>query len=158
MSKDCNRDSKLIRNIVIDDNVLPPVYIINSNNKKIYILILSLMVMFLSVSGAFLFAKKDKVPTVNDVALQSIDILSYDATKNIVELSVQPSSKQEECFFDVEGKERVFGKIVDGKCVLNVSMDSGDITFINEYELSSKSFELNDYVVAVNEKTNIIYL
>jgi hypothetical protein len=157
MSKDCNRDGKLIRNIVIDDNALPPVYIINSNNKKIYILILSLMVMFLSVSGAFLFAKKDKVPTVNDVVLQSIDILSYDATKNIVELSIQPSSKQEECFFDVEGKERVFGKIVDGKCVLNVSMDSGDITFINEYELSSKSFELNDYVVAVNEK-NKYYL
>ena len=50
------------------------------------------------------------------------------------------------------GKDRVIGKIAEGKCILSITMDSGDVTFVNEHDLISKSFEITDYVVDVNEK------
>ena len=91
-------------------------------------------------------------PTTNYVQLETIDVLSYDASKNIVELSIQPSSDQEECYFDSEGTEKVTGKIVDGKCIINVLTKSGDIVFVNANDITSESINITDYVVNINEK------
>ena len=152
MSSNYNRGGRLVKNIVIDDQVLPPIYVIDTKNKNIFYLVIPFVLFFFCIIYISFFRKKEMVPVANDVVLQNVDVLSYDATKNMVELLVEPSTEQQECFFDIEGQERIVGKIVDGKCILNISMESGNVVFVDEYELSRKEFEVTDYVIDINEK------
>jgi hypothetical protein len=152
MSGNFTMGGRVEKVIIIDDNSLPPTYVIHERNSKFVVLIVIFSIVFLSLGSYIVLSRKDVIPNINYVTLEKVDVLSYDATKNLVELSIFPSSNQEECFFDIEGKERVIGTIEDGKCLLNVSMDSGTVTFVNKYDLNSKSFEIKDYVVDMNEK------
>lgn len=152
MSSNYIRGGRKEKNIVINDLLLPSVYEIKIDNRKYYLGIILFIVLLAGTIGVNMFDKKELIPIDNKVQLDSVDVLSYDVTKNIVELSVVPSFEQVRCYFDVEGKDRVFGEIIDGKCVISITMDSGNVVFVNEHEISSEEFELNDYVVDVKEK------
>ena len=152
MSSNYNRGGMLIKNIIIDDNVLPPVYVIKEYKNKSYLIILCLLLVIGVVAGISILNNTRLSITDNYVNLEAVDVISYYRATNLIELSIEPSSDQKECYFDIDGKDRVIGKIVEGKCILNITMDSGDVTFVNEHVLSSKSFEITDYVVDVNEK------
>lgn len=152
MSSNYNRGGRLIKNIIIDDNVLPPVYVIKEYKNKSYLIIICLLLVIGVVTAISILNNTRLSITDNYVNLEAVDVISYDRSTNLIELSIEPSSNQKECYFDIDGKDRVIGKIVEGKCILNITMDSGDVTFVNEHDLSSKSFEITDYVVDVNEK------
>lgn len=152
MSSNYNRGGRLLKNIIIDDNVLPPVYVIKEYKNKSCLIILCLLLVIGVVAGISILNNTRLSITDNYVNLEAVDVISYDRATNLIELSIEPSSDQKECYFDIDGKDRVIGKIVEGKCILNITMDSGDVTFVNEHDLSSKSFEITDYVVDVNEK------
>ena len=152
MSSKKKKKGKLIKNVIINNNVLPPIYVVKDYSAKFYFgLFLTLFLLFV-VSSVFIFNKKNIFSSTNNVELKSVDALSYDIVNNIVELSIEPSSKQSECFFDTEGKERVYGTMVDGKCLLSVALNMGNVTFIDEKTVTSKSFEITNYVVDVKEK------
>ena len=152
MSSNYIRGGRKEKNIVIDDSLLPSVYEIKSKDNKYYLLIVSFLILIIGAVGVRFFDNKELIPMDNKVQLESVDVLSYDIARNVVELSVVPSVEQEQCYFDVEGKDRVFGKIVDGKCVLSVTMDSGNVVFVNKHEINSEEFEINNYVIDIKEK------
>ena len=131
MSSNYKKGGRLVKDIYIDDVLLPPVYVIGDSKKKTNVWMIMIIFSFVVLFGGILLINNIEFkPTTNYVQLESVDVLSYDASKNIVELSIQPSSNQEECYFDSDGKERVTGKIVDGKCIINIVTESGNVVFV----------------------------
>ena len=153
MSSNYKKGGRLVKDIYIDDVLLPPVYVIGDSKKKTNVWMIMIIFSFVVLFGGILLINKIEFkPTTNYVQLESVDVLSYDASKNIVELSIQPSSNQEECYFASDGKERVTGKIVDGKCIINIVTESGNVVFVNKNDITSESLNISDYVVNINEK------
>lgn len=143
--------------IFIENDKLSPIYVIRCSNRINYIVCIGTFIFVSLIVIIYIFSDTKFDVKTNYVELQKVDVLSYDLTKNVMEISVLPSSNQVECYYTNEFNESIIGTIIDNNCVVNVPINSGKIVFINKYDISSTELELTDYVVDIKEK-DIYYL
>lgn len=147
---------KLKKEYIVDNHVydeeLKEVVDLTPKKKINYVVCLITLVIVVSIISILLFGDIKLDITSNYVRLNHIDVVSYDTAKNVVELSIEPSSNQEECYFATEDGNTVKGVIKDNKCLLTIGISEGDVVFTNKFNIESSAIELTDYVVDVEEK------
>ncbi len=152
---------KIKSDYIIDNNIyderLNKVLDLGPKRKINYFVCIFFFLLVFGTIFTFMFADIRLKSNVNYVDLNSFDVISYDSSKNIVELSIEPTSTQEDCKFINESGEEISGKIVDNKCQLNIDVEFGEVIFTNKYDINSRAIEITDYVVDVIEK-DIYYL
>ena len=104
------------KEIIIDDNNLSEVYDLTSKRKINYYVCIVAFIITLSFVSIFIIDRIKLLKKYNYVTLDAIDVVSYDSNNNIVELSIEPSSEQEECIYINSNNEKVIGEMVNNKC------------------------------------------
>ena len=141
------------KEIIIDDNNLSEVYDLTSKRKINYYVCIVAFIITLSFVSIFIIDRIKLLKKYNYVTLDAIDVVSYDSNNNIVELSIEPSSEQEEWIYINSNNEKVIGEMVNNKCVVTVRLESGKVSFTNSNDDVSTNLEVSNYVVDLREKS-----
>lgn len=143
---------KIKKQITIFDEDLALIYDMTPKQRINYFVCLLAFVFVFGIVSVLMFGRIKLLNKENYVTLNSIDVLSYDNSKRIVDLSIVPSSEQEECVYVSKDGKVIKGEMEDNKCLLSVVIDEGKIAFTNEKDVLSKSLEVDNYVIDLKEK------
>ena len=142
-----------IKEIIIDDSNLTEVYDLTPKGKINYYVCIVTFIITLCFVSVFIIDRVKLLKKYNYVTLDAIDVLSYDSNNNLVELSIEPSSEQEECIYINSNNEEVIGEMENNKCVVKVGLESGKVSFINNNDDVSTSLDVSNFVVDLKEKS-----
>lgn len=122
----------------------------NCNTKVIVYIILITLFAF-SVLIFILSKSKVKERIINDVNISSLNVVSYDNDKNIINLEIEPSNEQQYCAVKVND-DLDYQFLINGKCYITVPLDKQTIYFVNKHDVVSKEIFVDNYVFNIDLK------
>lgn len=143
---------KVKNEITIFDEDLALIYDMTPKQRINYFVCLLSFVFVFGIVSVLLFGRIRFLTNENYVTLNSIDVISYDNSKRIVDLSIVPSSDQDECEYVGANGTITKGEMTDKGCLVSVVIEEGKVVFTNEKDKESKSLDVDDYVIDLKEK------
>ena len=138
---------KVKNEITIFDEDLALIYDMTPKQRINYFVCLLSFVFVFGIVSVLLFGRIRFLTNENYVTLNSIDVISYDNSKRIVDLSIVPSSDQDECEYVGANGTITKGEMTDKGCLVSVVIEEGKVVFTNERDKESKSLDVDDYVI-----------
>lgn len=121
-----------------------------SNTRVIVYIIL--IALFILLTLIFILSKgKVKEIIFNDVHISSLNVVSYDKDKNIINLEIEPSNEQQYCAVKVND-DLDYQFLINGKCYITVPLDKQTIYFVNKYDVVSNELFVDNYVFNIDLK------
>lgn len=143
-------DTKERKSIVVND--ISGTYVIKSDRRLFFLIVIILILIILFLVYAFLI-KKDILVKENNVFIKDIEIINYNVGSNKVDIAIIPSEKQKFCALSSEKgsiEELDYQKLSNDKCYVTIGLETNYIYFKDNNEVVSKKLEINDFVVKVD--------
>lgn len=124
------------------------------SKKKVSLWIVLIIFVILLIISYFLYLESNHHFDDNNVVdIRSVYVNSYN--NNIVELVIEPSTKQVSCavtFEEISSEQLEFQKLIDGKCVVKIDYEKPFVYFIDSKDRTSDVLRVTDYVIDLNIK------
>lgn len=115
-------------------------------NTIVVVYIILILLFLFSALISFISMGKPKDKMINDVKIKSLNVISYNEDKNIINLVIEPSNEQKYCAVKNNDNDLDYLYLVDGKCYVTLLLSEQDVYFINEDDVISDELTIYDYV------------
>lgn len=112
----------------------------------VFLVIIVLIAIFIYIISI----DKPEKNIINEVAISSLQVISYDTNANVVNLQIAPSTEQKYCAVKKENGDLDYLFLENGKCYISVPLNEQLLYFVNEYDVVSDELFVNNYVLDVD--------